>query len=224
MATPDRCAEQADLIRQMHVSTHHSLTLAHNLLGASRIEAGGLVLHRLPERLDLMMEKVLGISRSASDLKRLTLCFAMDADVPLVSVDRLQLERAVNNVIDNAIKHTPEGGTVDVVIERRHDAVAIVVRDDGPGIPADQIPHLFEKYASRPRNSRVEGSGLGLFIVKAIVEAHGGSVQLDSAIGLGTTATLQLPLTADQAASTRRVRGDGKRRWWRSIPAETRAA
>jgi signal transduction histidine kinase len=217
-------AEQADLIRQMHVSTHHALTLAHNLLGASRIEAGGLVMHRLPERLDLMLEKVLSISRSASDLKRLTLCFAMDPDVPLVNIDRLQLERAVNNVIDNAIKHTPEGGTVDVAVERRPDAVAIVVRDDGPGIPPDQIPHLFEKYASRPRNSRVDGSGLGLFIVKAIVEAHGGSVQLDSAIGRGTTATLQLPLSGQHSAPSALARGEAKRRWWRSFPPQTRAA
>jgi two-component system sensor histidine kinase BaeS len=148
----------------------------------------------------------------------------MDADVPPVNVDRLQLERAVNNVIDNAIKHTPEGGTVDVTVERRPDTVAIVVHDDGPGIPADRIPHLFEKYASRPRNSRVEGSGLGLFIVKAIVEAHGGSVQLDSTIGEGTTATLRLPLTAEHSTPSARARRADKRRWWRSVPAQTRAA
>lgn len=216
--------EQADLIRQMHVSTHHALTLAHNLLGASRIEAGNLVLHRLPDRLDLVMDKVLSISRSASDLKHLTLSFTADADVPLVTVDRLHLERAVNNIIDNAIKHTPNGGTVDVKIERRHDAVAIVVRDNGPGIPSSQLPHLFEKYASRPRSSRVEGSGLGLFIVKGIVDAHGGRVLLDSVVGQGTTVTLLLPLAPDHPSPSKPLRGDVKRRWWRGVPAETRAA
>jgi signal transduction histidine kinase len=215
--------EQADFIRQMHVSTHHALTLAHNLLGASRIEAGNLVLHRLPEHFDLVMEKVLSIARSASDLKNLTLCFAVDADVPPVNVDRLQLERAVNNIIDNAIKHTPKGGTVDVTIQRRHDAVAVVVRDDGPGIPSDQLPHVFEKYRSRPRNSRVEGSGLGLFIVKAIVEAHGGRVQIESVVGRGTTVTLLFPLLPE-ASPSHVIRRDAKRRWWRSVPAETRAA
>lgn len=215
---------QANFIRQMHVSTHHALTLAHNLLGATRIEAGNLVMHRLPERLDLVMEKVLNIARSASDLKKLTLCFAADDDVPLVNVDRLQLERAVNNIIDNAIKHTPNGGTVDVTIERRRDAVAIVVRDDGPGIPADQLPHLFEKYGSRPRNSRVDGSGLGLFIVKAIIEAHGGAVRLESVLGRGTTVTLLLPLAAEPHAPPMVVAHGVRGRWWRGIPAETRAA
>jgi signal transduction histidine kinase len=216
--------EQADLIRQMHVSTHHALTLAHNLLGASRIEAGNLVMHRLPERIELVMEKVLSIARSASDLKHLTLCFAVDADVPLVDVDRLQLERAVNNIIDNAIKNTPDGGTVDVTIERRSDVVAIIVRDDGPGIPPAQLPHLFEKYGSRPRNSRVEGSGLGLFIVKAIVEAHGGEVQLDSVLGRGTTVRLLLPLKPAPAPLPSFIRNGMKRRWWRSVSPETRAA
>lgn len=216
--------EQADLIRQMHVSTHHALTLAHNLLGASRIEAGNLVMHRLPERLDLVMEKVLSISRSAGDLKHLTLCSAMDADVPAINVDRLQIERAVNNVIDNAIKHTPNGGTVDVMVERRHESVAIVVRDDGPGIPADQLPHVFEKYGSRPLNSPVEGSGLGLFIVKAIVEAHGGRVLLDSTVGRGTTVTLLLPHAPEPRTVTQPLQRAAKRRWGRSVPAETRAA
>lgn len=210
--------EQTNLIRQMHVSAHHALTLAHNLLGATRIEAGNLVLHRLPERLDLVLDKVLSIARSASDLKRITLCFATDADVPLVRVDRLQIERAINNIIDNAIKHTPDGGTVDVTIERRHDTVAVVVRDDGPGIPPHQLPHLFEKYRSRPRNSRVDGSGLGLFIVKAIVEAHGGCVQVDSVEGRGTTVTLLVPLTPAPAYASNPVR------WWRGVTAETPAA
>jgi signal transduction histidine kinase len=169
------------------------------------------------------MEKVLSISRSASDLKHLTLCSASDADVPAINIDRLQIERAVNNVIDNAIKHTPDGGTVDVMVERRHDAVAIVVRDDGPGIPADQIPHLFEKYGSRPPNSRVEGSGLGLFIVKAIIDAHGGRVLLDSTLGRGTTVTLLLPHPPESGATTPAV-PVLKRPWKRSVEAETRAA
>jgi signal transduction histidine kinase len=216
--------EQANVVRQMHVSAHHALTLAHNLLGATRIEAGNLVLHRQPERLDLVLDKVLSIARSASDLKNITLCFATESDVPAVSVDRLQIERAINNLIDNAIKHTPDGGTVDIAIERRGDTVAVVVRDDGPGIPAHQLPYLFEKYRSRPRNSRVDGSGLGLFIVKAIVEAHGGRVQLESVLGRGTTATLLLPLTAEPSPATISVRAHKMWRWGRGIAADTPAA
>ena len=108
--------------------------------------------------------------------------------------DRGALERAVTNLVSNAIKFTPAGGTVDLEIARAGGELSIAVRDTGRGIPAADLPIIFEKYRRAREAVLTEGSGLGLFIVKAIVEGHGGSVAVDSAVEGGSTFTIRLPL------------------------------
>jgi signal transduction histidine kinase len=208
-------AEQASLVRRIHASAHHVLTLAQNLLGAARIEAGTLFLQCTSDNLRVVVEKALNFARSASDLKEITLSFNPDPDLPLIPLDRLQMERVVNNLLDNAIKYTPEGGTIDVSIERQEDRVALVVRDDGPGIPPQQLPSLFQKYQRAARQGRVDGSGLGLFIVKAIVDAHGGNITVDSSPGKGTAVRVCLP-SAPPDAEPAALQAPAARRWWRT--------
>ena len=207
--------DQTMLIRRIHVSVRHVLTLSTNLLSAARIEAGELTLQRTMESLRLIIEKALAFARSASDLKHITLRLSPDADLPAVSIDRVQIERVAFNLIDNAIKYTPDGGTVEVVLHQLTGKVALIVRDNGPGIPADQLPSLFLKYRSRPRDSTVEGSGLGLFIVRAIVEAHGGQITVESAVNRGTTVTVYLPVNGLAVEADLPAVLEPSRRWTR---------
>ena len=189
-------AEQTALVRRIHASARHGLTLSNNLLSAERIQAGDLSLQRSTQSLLPIVEKALAFARSAADLKNITLRLSSAADLPLVPIDRVQFERVVFNLLDNAIKYTPEGGVVEVALHGLAHHVALVVRDNGAGIAADQLPSLFQKYQGRPLNSTVEGSGLGLFIVRAIVDAHGGRVAVESAVSRGTTVTVFVPLHA----------------------------
>jgi signal transduction histidine kinase len=99
----------------------------------------------------------------------------------------------VSNLLDNAIKYTPAHGTVIVSTHWSLEQLELTIRDNGPGVPAAELPRLFTKYQRGTDSTRVEGSGLGLFIVKGIVEAHGGTVQAESADGQGTTVTVRLP-------------------------------
>ena len=112
---------------------------------------------------------------------------------------------AVRNLVANAGRHTPAGTRIDVAVRRaagagpldeRWPAIAIAVHDEGPGIPADQQRFVFERFyrGSDSRTAGRTGSGLGLAIVQAIAEAHGGSAQLESAPGLGTTVTITVPI------------------------------
>jgi signal transduction histidine kinase len=106
--------------------------------------------------------------------------------------DDLQLRRAVGNLLDNAIKFTPEGGTVVVSAARKDHCVTITVNDTGIGIPADDLPGLFSRF-HRARNANTyPGSGLGLAIIRAIVDAHHGGISVDSAPG-ATRFVIQLP-------------------------------
>ncbi len=97
----------------------------------------------------------------------------------------------LSNLLGNAIKFTPEGGTITVQADRRGDELMIAVSDTGPGIPADQLPHLFERYW-QARPARQVGAGLGLYIAKGIVEAHGGRIWAESPAGARLIFTLPL--------------------------------
>jgi two-component system sensor histidine kinase VicK len=114
--------------------------------------------------------------------------------LPAIRGDRARLRQVLGNLIDNAVKYSPEGGEVRVSAAAVNAAVRIAVRDDGPGIPRDQQRRIFEKFgrvdvpgASKP------GTGLGLFIARSIAEAHGGSLDVSSGIEPGTTFTVVLP-------------------------------
>lgn len=114
----------------------------------------------------------------------------------VASLDRLLLQRALVNLVDNALTHTPEGGTVTLSATRKDGQLCVEVTDTGKGIPETHLPHLFDRFyrVDRARSSATGGVGLGLAIVKGIAELHGGSVALTSAAGRGTRVTLCFPI------------------------------
>jgi signal transduction histidine kinase len=185
--------QQSDLIRRIHNSAQRVITLSLNLLDATRIDVGRMVLHKTPAQLEDIVEETFTVARSASDLKDISLDFIQrDLELPTIDVDVVHLGRVVWNLIDNAIKYTPAGGSVIVSVGQTGDHLYFSVSDTGRGIQPDQIPTLFDRYHETSGDNRM-GSGLGLYIVKAITEAHGGEIVVDSMIGKGTTFTIRLP-------------------------------
>jgi signal transduction histidine kinase len=205
--------KQADLVRRIHASTRHVITFALNIIDAARIDTGRLVLHRTPVNVGDLIEDALLLARSACEIKGLTLKPWVEPGLPVAHIDIGQMERVISNIVGNAIKFTPTGGQVALSVRRAGEQMVLAVQDTGPGISAKEVPKIFEQY--RLRGNRADGSGLGLFIVKAIVEAHGGVVAIDSVVGCGTTVTVQLPFlpppVAPQAAAPAR---SSRRRWW----------
>jgi len=183
---------QRDLVRRIHASTQHVITLSLNVIDAARIEAGRLVLHRAYVGIRDLVEDVLLLAGSAAELKGVALRCVIPDGLPLAEVDAVQLQRVVANVVGNAVKFTPPGGRVDLTVGRSGSDINLTVEDTGPGIPSEELPRLFERYRSRA--GRVEGFGLGLFIARAIVEAHGGTLRIDSTLGRGTTVRITLPV------------------------------
>jgi signal transduction histidine kinase len=183
--------KQTEIVRRIHASAQQIVSLSLNVLDASRVEDGRLSIRRESVRLREIAESALAIARSASQLKGVRLELVCDGGLPAIDVDPAQMARVVLNLVDNAIQHTPAGGQVTVTIGRNEDRLRMTIRDTGPGIAPDRRAALFEKYR---KGGESRGSGLGLFIVKSIVEAHGGSVDLWSEPGAGTAVTVQLPL------------------------------
>lgn len=207
--------KQASLIRRIHSSAIHVLQLAVNSLDATRIKSGHLTLLRTPANLAEIVDRVMVRARSAAELKDIELHWSAIPPPPLVAMDVLQIERVVANLVDNAIKYTPKGGRVRVTTCTLPGQLLLAVRDNGPGIPPTELLAVFAKYQRREATMGIEGSGLGLFIVKAIVEAHGGSVEAQSTEGAGTTMTVRLPtaLADRRPAATRPEAAVAQRRW-----------
>jgi two-component system, OmpR family, sensor kinase len=117
---------------------------------------------------------------------------AVDAEPAMVDGARDELVRMASNLIVNAIRHTPRGTHIQAAVSRAGGDVELAVADDGPGVPADLAPHVFERFV-RGGGDRAGSSGLGLAIVRAVAEAHGGSVRLQSPEGGGARFVVRLP-------------------------------
>ena len=187
-------AQQADLARRIQASTRQTLALSQNLIDAERIEAGRLTIDRRPRQLAGVVGNALVVANSASRIKGVALRASVEPDLPSLCIDAPQIERAIANLLGNAIKFTPAGGSVRLDAHRQRDAVLITVADDGPGIPPEELPRLSERHFRGNRARGIDGSGLGLFIVRAVAEAHGGGVEFASGLGRGTAVTIRIPL------------------------------
>jgi len=169
--------------------------LTRNLLDLSRLEAG--LTRIVPQQADLSatLRRVVTANNPAAAVKKVAL--TVDAPPLMIMHDAPRLEQALGNLLGNAIKFSPHGGVVRVRLCAEALWAVVEVGDEGPGIPPHEIPHVFERfYRGRHANRAGDGSGLGLAITKAIVEAHGGRVLLESDGTRGTTIWLSLPLTA----------------------------
>ena len=167
--------------------------LVHDLLELARADAGWISLRR--EHVDLC-ELASSILQPFEERARQAGVQLRFEGVPApVESDPERLAQVVVNLVDNALRHTPPGGSVTVAVRRSGQEASLVVADTGEGIPFSDLPHIFDRFyvVERSRSRAASGTGLGLSIVKQIVEAHGGSVSADSEFGLGATFTCRFP-------------------------------
>jgi signal transduction histidine kinase len=175
--------------------------LIDDLLDVSRISTGKLRFDMAPVALPAIVESALDGVRAAAEAKRIAIRFDVDGMVPPVVADPGRRLQVVTNLVENAIKFTPDLGTVLVRLERDGDRARLTVRDTGRGIAQEFLPHIFESFSQAPGAPR-QGLGLGLAIVRYIVEHHAGTVRAESAgADRGTTFTVEVPLASVAAAA-----------------------
>ncbi len=183
-----------DMLVSIDSSARGLLHLILNFLDLSRIEAGALRLNLVPTVLNDILRQVIDYETPLARAKRIDIRETFEP-LPAVNGDRLQLDRVFVNLIGNAIKFTPAGGQVAVRTHAINGSVWVEVSDNGPGIPANQIPHLFGKYQRLSQTAQTtDGTGLGLFIAKSMIDAHGGVVRVESQPGAGATFVVELPI------------------------------
>ncbi|MFD9906145.1 sensor histidine kinase [Streptomyces sp. NPDC059063] len=170
--------------------------IVNDLQDLAAADAGTLRLHREPARAADLADQVVAAHQARADAEGVRLVARADGD-PWLTADPLRLRQAIGNLVSNAIRHTPEGGRVTVVCRREGDRVVFEVADTGSGIAEADLPHVFDRFwrADKSRTRATGGSGLGLAIVRNLVQAHGGTVTVQSAPGRGAVFTLRLPVT-----------------------------
>jgi heavy metal sensor kinase len=172
--------------------------IVESLLAISRLDAGETQMERARFDLAELAATTAEQMRLLAEDKRVRLECRADGRVEVVG-DRARLKQVVVNLVDNAIKYTPEGGAVAVAVSAKDGSAMMLVEDNGVGVPADALPHLFERFyrVDKARSRQMGGAGLGLAIVKSIVAAHGGQVKVESAEAKGSRFTVELPLLKD---------------------------
>jgi len=194
-------ARQLDYSRGILDSSHRLLSLINDILDLATIEAGYMTLETQELDIHTLMSSVLSLSRERARNQNLKLEFDCPTDIGSLYGDERRLKQALFNLISNALKFTPAGGTVTLAARRTADRIALIVADTGVGVPREDQARIFEKFERGSPNARHSGPGLGLSLVKSFIELHGGTVEMDSRPGSGTTVTcyLNIPLAETHA-------------------------
>lgn len=186
----------------------HLTTLIDDLFELSQIDAGALKLHIEPASMADLLSDALASMTPQADKKHIQIESRVEGELPRVPIDAPRMQRVLYNLIQNAIRHTPDDGTITLTLRSQPGGVELTVVDSGEGIHESDLPHIFDRfYRGEVARTRDNGSalgsgvGLGLAIARGIVEAHGGSISANSAPGQGAVFHLMLPSSARQASS-----------------------
>jgi len=169
--------------------------LIRDLLDVASIGSGHLSLGPRPHAAGALLAAACEMLRPLAEEAGIEFRCDLPPETPIVAADADRIVQLLSNLVGNAIKFTPPGGRIEVGLEDRGEVARFHVADTGPGIPADELPHVFEQFWQARRDGR-HGAGLGLAISKGIVEAHGGSIRVESGEGEGTTFYFTLPVVS----------------------------
>jgi signal transduction histidine kinase len=191
-----------EALRTMRNSATRLAGLATDTLALSRVEQGELNVANDPVNVTEIIQQTVEDLRSRREIE-----LNLQAQAPVVRGDPARLRQVFENIVDNAIKYSPGGEPVHVRVSETDDTVRVVVQDRGIGVPADEMRFLFERFtrASNAKRSRIEGTGVGLYLAKTLVDRHGGNIQVQSKVNEGSAFTIVLPRMRDGVGGVLRI-------------------
>lgn len=191
-------------VARLYDQTRQLSRLVDDLHDLALLEGNQFSLNKQEQNLGEIIRDAAGIYQPIFDDQEVNLALKLDENVPPVVVDRARITQCLNNLLNNALNHTPTGGEVCLSTAAQDGSVLLSVADTGTGIPAQHLPHIFNRFyrVDSDRNRQTGGSGLGLAITEALVQAHGGEIKVESAgKGMGSEFTIHLPTTVDHGQS-----------------------
>ncbi|HSV51268.1 MAG TPA: HAMP domain-containing sensor histidine kinase [Burkholderiaceae bacterium] len=189
---------QQEYVGMIEKDSGRLIRVVNELLEWGRLQSGHIELHRSPVPLQPMLAEVAMLLRPVADRKGVRLSVPDGESTVRVQADADKLKQIVINLVDNAVKFSPPDSGVDVRVETNRQGVKIMVEDQGPGVPPEDRPHLFERFYRGHGAHTAAGSGLGLAIAKNLARLHGGDITLQSGTGQGSVFVLSLPVEAEE--------------------------
>lgn len=198
-------AEQCDYMNQILASNARMVTLVNDLLNVSRVETGALAIDAIPTDYNKLVESVIDELRPQMEKKKIKCVFEKSKSLKKIMLDPKLLHQVISNIIDNAVKYSPQKTTVTVKLRIKAPNIILSVADQGLGISKDDRSRIFTKFfrGTGAVKKQTEGSGLGLYLVKTVIDRIGGKIWFDSAAGKGTTFYIGLPLSGIEAKKGR---------------------
>ena len=201
----DRTLSPEDRLGYLKIAVKQSeqlQALITELFELVKLEGGETKMNPEPFQVSELVQDVVQKFEAPAQNNGIVLAGEIAPTAPFVYGDVALIERALENLLDNAIRHTPAGGRISLTVAPKPGAVAVEIRDTGTGIPAGDIPHIFDRFyrVDKSRNQDSGGAGLGLAIVKRIVDMHSGEIDVSSRLGSGTCFVIRLPLAPAPAA------------------------
>ncbi|SON54863.1 Histidine protein kinase DivJ [Hartmannibacter diazotrophicus] len=196
---------QKEYVRLIHEAGEHLLQVVNDILDMAKIEAGNFDVLAEPIEVAPLLDRCLQLMQRQAETNGLNLRTDVEPNLPELVADQRALRQILLNLLSNSVKFTDAGGEIVCGAKRTGRSIALFVRDDGIGIAPADLPRLGTPFvqADTGYNRRHEGTGLGLSVVKGLVALHGGSLKIDSELGMGTTVTVTLPCRGDSDAPTR---------------------
>lgn len=186
----------AAAIRSLSEETYLLSRLVNELQELSLAEAGELKLVYQAEDIANLVKQAVTPWQPQVTARELSLSVELPDDLPLVNIDWQRVNQVLHNILENAVAHTPRGGTINVATSQKGKWVEVSISDTGEGIPAEDLPHIFERFyrVDKSRARATGGSGLGLTIARRLIEAHGGTITVQSKLGQGSRFSFTLPV------------------------------
>jgi signal transduction histidine kinase len=194
--------KQVEILVAARQDSDRLLAIINDLLDLTRIEQGRLALDQQPVLAVDLVQEALERFRSQAEDHGIVLSTQLDAPSSLVVVDKERVEHVFDNLLANALRHTPRGGRITLRVASENGSVRFSVEDNGEGIPKEYLSRIFERFFRAPGATSSTGAGLGLAIAREIVVGHGGQIDVKSELGHGTTFTFRLPMEADPRQDT----------------------
>jgi two-component system sensor histidine kinase BaeS len=190
--------KQVETVEIILDNCRHLVRLLNDLLDLARSDAGRLAMRLRPTELAPLVDEVVRTMRAQTETSNQNLSEQIDPGLPVIRAEADRIRQILVNLITNAHEYSPEGASIEVKARVVDDEVELSVIDDGPGIPETQLEHIFERFVRGDAGltQRVGGTGLGLAISKSLVELHGGTIEVSSTVGAGSSFRIRLPLNA----------------------------
>ncbi|OGO19044.1 MAG: hypothetical protein A2Z15_06935 [Chloroflexi bacterium RBG_16_50_11] len=184
-------------IRSLNEEAASLSRLVADLQELSLADAGELKITVQPEDINRLIKETATALQAKATARDLKLTTDLPAELPMVNIDAHRIKQVINNLLDNAIAHSGKGGTINVIARAQGNLVSISVSDTGEGVPPEDLPMIFERFyrVDKSRARTTGGSGLGLTIARRLVEAHGGTIEVKSRLGQGSTFTFTIPIS-----------------------------